>query len=95
LSSCTGGNVTIPLGFTLPYQNSLYNTIMISVNGMVFLNGTVFIGVNPNTFCTNNSGMVYFRQVTNAPDLATIGSKVMTVYNNYTFNPSYAYVVTW
>jgi hypothetical protein len=62
---------------------------------MVFLNGTLFIGAFPNSFCTNNTGMVFYRNVANQSDLTLVGSKVVGVYTNYTFNPNYAFVVTW
>jgi hypothetical protein len=73
----------------------LYNTITVSVNGAVFLNGTALISAFTNAFCTNNTGMVYYRNVTNAADLITISSKVVSVYTNYSFNASAAFVVTW
>jgi hypothetical protein len=75
----------------------LYNQVSINVNGLVYLNGSaVFIGVNPNTFCTNSSGVVYYRAVNNASDLATISAKVLSVYSNYTFFVAQqAFVVTW
>jgi hypothetical protein len=90
-----GGNVTYTLGFNLPYQNSLYNTITVSVNGFVLLNGTELISAYANLFCTNNSGAVYARTA-NATDYPAITNKILSVYSNYTqFTTSSAFVVTW
>jgi hypothetical protein len=94
-TSCAGGNVTYTLGFNLPYQNSVYGVVTVSVNGLVYLNGSVLIGAFPISFCTNNTGIVMYRTVTNLSDLAAISSQVVGAFSNYTFNSNNAFVVTW
>jgi hypothetical protein len=94
-TSCANGNVTFTFGFSFPYQNSIYSSVVVSVNGLVYLNGSVLIGAFPISFCTNNTGMVFYRNVTNPADLTAVGSAVVSLYTNYTFNPTYAFVVTW
>jgi hypothetical protein len=87
--------VTYQLGFNLPFQNSLYNTITVSVNGFILLNETQMISAYANSFCTNNTGAVYARTA-NASDYPAITNEILSLYTNYTqFSTSAAFVVTW
>jgi hypothetical protein len=79
------GSVNVSLGFAFPYQNSLYNTITLNVNGFVLLNGTAIISAYTNTFSTNGSGgTVFYRQISypNA-SLTTLSSTIISAMGNF------------
>jgi hypothetical protein len=92
-----GGSVNVSLGFTFTYLGGQYTTVQINSNGFVYLNGTAFVSAWSNLFCTNGTGAVYSRVVTNASDFALISAQVVAVYTNYTavFTASQAFVITW
>ncbi len=97
-SSVPDGSVNASLSFSLPYQNSLYNSIQINVNGFVVLNGTALIYAFANNLFTNGSdGAVYFRQVnTSSTELSTLTTRVVQTHSNFSqFSAAQAFVVTW
>jgi hypothetical protein len=95
--TATGTNVTYSLGFNFLYQSSVYTTIQVNANGYVFLNNSVFISAYTQLFCTNWTGAVYSRTLTTAADLATVTSKVLAAYSNYSlvFTATQGFVITW
>jgi hypothetical protein len=97
-STSPGGNANYTLSYYFPYQNSLYNSIEVNVNGFVLLNGTAFIAAFGNLFYTSssNGGAVYSRSSTDPSELSLLSSRIQSSFSNYsTFNATQAFVTTW
>jgi hypothetical protein len=92
-----GGTANFSLGFNFGYQNSTFTSITVNSNGYVLLNGASFVSVYSGLFCTNNSGMIYTRQVTSASDLSTVSGWIQSAYSaSYpSFAAQQAFVITW
>jgi hypothetical protein len=92
-SNTTGGSMNATLGFAFPYQNSIYTSVSINVNGYVSLNGgtttTIYAYVN------NFTGTVFYRQMSKATqELAVASRLVRTTFNNL-FIAAEAFLITW
>jgi hypothetical protein len=96
-STNQGGGVNITLNFNFPFQNSMYSSVQINVNGFVTLNNSITIAAYANYFCTNGTGSaVYYRHVSSGSALTTLTSAVVSAYTNYTFfTATQALVITW
>jgi hypothetical protein len=90
-SNTAGGSMNTTLGFAFPYENNIYTTVSINVNGYVSLNGTTNIYAYSNTF----TGSVFYRQMSKStPEMGAASRLVRTIYNNM-FSAAEAFVVTW
>jgi hypothetical protein len=97
-STSPGGNANYTLSYFFPYQNALFNSITVNVNGFLLLNGTAFIAAYGNLFYTSssNGGAVYSRSSTNPSELSLLSYRIQSSFSNYsTFNATQAFVTTW
>jgi hypothetical protein len=84
-------SVNTTLGFSFPYENSVFTSVSINVNGLVSLNSTANIYAYFNTF----NGTVFYRQVSKTTlELGTASGFVRSTYGNL-FSAAEAFVVTW